>query len=558
MADNEKENLTAAPSTEEPAEKTENTETTETTETTGDAPKPEKPKKPVNVAMRKRLRYGGLATAITCVVVAIVVVLNILVSHLTERYPLKLDLTEDGIYEISQESIDYLTKLDKPVSINVLMGESNFQTGGTNMKMISELLEKYTQYSDKITLRYVDPNTDPDVVNRYQAGYSGTLQEGDIIVADANDDTKLRVVSVGDLFTYDQQKYAMYRYYGQGTLEDCITGFSGEQNLTAALLYVTDADPIHVAVLTTANGEPLYNQSYNAYSLGIFAQTLTKNGYDVQEIDLYNDTLDPAKYDVVVLPAPVNDLTATAVDNISAFLFNDGQYDHSMIYFADFTQGATPNLDELLSTWGIEVSDMMVLEGDQNAAQQVTLRIGNASVPVAKISDTDFAAGLANNSLPIVSPLCRSITLLWDSKTAGITHELLKTSDTVYLSKMGESTEDADKTPVGSQTVAALTQRRENIDNVTHQSSIMVLGSMLLTDVNVMQDASYNNANYLISAVNTMTGKGSGLIIAEKQLTKETLTLTTGDLHGAEAFILLIPTAVLVIGMVVILRRRNK
>ena len=278
----------------------------------------------------------------------------------------------------------------------------------------------------------------------------------------------------------------------------------------------------------------------------------------MQEIDLYNDTLDPAKYDVVVLPAPVNDLTSTAVDNISAFLFNDGQYDHSMIYFADFTQGATPNLDELLSTWGIEVSDMMVLEGDQNAAQQVTLRIGNASVPVAQISDTDFAAGLANNSLPIVSPLCRSITLLWDSKTAGITHELLKTSDTVYLSKMGESTEDADKTPVGSQTVAALTQRRENIDNVTHQSSIMVLGSMLLTDVNVMQDASYNNANYLISAVNTMTGKGSGLIIAEKQLTKETLTLTTGDLHGAEASILLIPTAVLVIGMVVILRRRNK
>ncbi|MBQ9695712.1 MAG: GldG family protein [Oscillospiraceae bacterium] len=521
-------------------------------------PDPEKPKKKVNIARRKRLKYGGLATAITCVVVAIVVLVNVLVSRLTERFPLKLDLTPDGMYEISDESIDYLKTLDQDVNFTVLMAESSFQTGGTNMKMISELLEKYTQYSRNITVSYVDPNTNPDVINQFQANYSGTLSSGDIVVSNAADPTKLRVVNVGDLFSYDQQKYMLYRYYGQGTLEDCITGFSGEQNLTAALMYVTDADPIHVAVLAKANEKPLYNQQAHVYALAMLEQTLTKNGYDVQEIDLYKDAIDPEKYEMIVLPAPVNDLTATAVDSISAFLFNDGNYDRNMLYIADFTQGETPNLDELLSTWGISVTRKLALEGDPDAAQQVALAIGNAAVPVASITDTDYSAGLSNDALPIVAPLCRPIELLWDSKTSGITSALLQTSDTVYLNDMGADTESADKSAAGAQTVAAVTKRRTNIDNITHQSSIMVLGSMMLSDANVMQDASYNNAQYLVSAVNTMTGKGSRLIISEKSLTNETLSLSTGEMRGSMVCVFLIPAAVFAAGVAVILRRRNK
>ena len=86
----------------------------------------------------------------------------------------------------------------------------------------------------------------------------------------------------------------------------------------------------------------------------------------------------------------------------------------------------------------------------------------------------------------------------------------------------------------------------------------MVLGSMMLSDANVMQDASYNNAQYLVSAVNTMTGKGSGLIISEKSLTNETLSLSTGEMRGSMVCVFLIPAVVFAAGVVVILRRRNK
>ncbi|HAJ96971.1 MAG TPA: hypothetical protein DCO72_04480 [Ruminococcus sp.] len=544
-------------------EKNEDAEMEDTSEAlpAPEPPKPEKTKKEkkkMSAGAQKKLRYGALATAITCVVTAIVVVVNILVSGLMEKYPLKLDLTEDGIYDISDESVEYLQGMQKDVDFTVLMSESSFQTSGVSMKMVSELLEKYAQYSDKVHLTFVDPSTNPDVVNSYQENYTGSLTEGDIIVSDSADKSKMRVVNVSNLFSYDQEKMYYYRYYGQGTLEDCITGFTGEQNLTSALMFVTDADPVKVAVLSKANGAPIYNQTYNYYSIGMIGQTLTKNGYDVKEVDIYTDEFSPETYDLIVLPAPINDLTSTAVDKISAFLYNDGEYNRNMLYIADFTQGNTPNLDELLSTWGISVTKNLALEGDEKSAQQVTLAVGNASVPVAEISDEAYSTGLVNTSLPIVAPLCRPIEFLWESQGGGITSALLKTSETVYLNEMGSKTENNKKEQAGAQTVMGVSVRKEYIDNVPHQSSVMVMGSMMLADYYLMQDASYNNAQYFISAVNTMAGKDSSLIIAEKQLTTQTLTMKTGEMRGSVLVVFAVPALVMAIGVFVIMRRRNK
>ncbi|MBR1555488.1 MAG: GldG family protein [Oscillospiraceae bacterium] len=533
-------------------------ETPETSKETNQ--KPKKEKKKLSVAARKKLKYGGIATAITCVVVAVVILVNVLVNVLVEKYPLKLDLTEDAKFEISEESISYLKTLNQDVNFTVLMAEKNFQTSGESLKMVSEILERYTQYTDKIHLRYVDPSTNPDVVNQYQANYSASLTEGDIVISNAADESKLRVVKIGNLFDYDQQKYAQYYYANQGSLEDCITGFSGEQNLTSALMNITDADPITIGVISTANGQAVYNAQFSGNALNALASTLYKNGYNIEDVDLYTTEFDTETYDMLLLPAPVIDLTANGIDKLSAFLYNDGKYDKDLIYIASFTQSDTPNLNEFLETWGIQVTNSLALESDATAAQQVALSIsmGAVSVPVATIAEDTYSAGLPNTSLPIAAPLCRAINLLWESKTSGITSALLKTSDSVYLSEMGKNTEEADKTPAGAQIIAAVSSRKNIEDNVTHDSNIMVLGSAMLCDSSLMQDASYNNAQYLMTVINNMAGKGDSLVIASKNLTNETITITTAEMRGIHIVIFVIPSAVIAIGIMVFLRRRNK
>ncbi len=517
----------------------------------------------MSAANKKKFKYGSIATAITCVVIAIVVVINVLVTMLVEKYPLKLDLTPNGMYEISDQTIDYLKELDQEVNFTVLMDESNFQTSGIYMQMVQEILERYTQYSGKIHLSYMDPTTHPDVVNKYQENYSGTLSEGDIVITNKADETKMRVVNINNMFSLDQNMLQYY-YYGYVSYADCVTGFTGEQDLTAALMYVTDANPITVGVIVYSdkeNNQAVFHADYHLDSVSSLIENLSKNGYDVQELDLYADELDPNTYDMLVLPAPTNDLSSDLIDKLSAFLYNNGLYERDLIYIADYTQSSTPNLDEFLATWGIQVNKQIAFESDSAKQQQIALYLPaqNGSVasvsPMASIVDEAYSEGLNNASLPIVTPYCRTITLLWDSRTGGITSSLLETSATTYLVDPSDM-ENTDDTPVGSQTVMAMTSRR--LDDGSAESNIMVLGGLCMLDYGVMQETAYNNAEFIVNAVNVMTDKESALIIAEKNLASSSITITKGQLNILQYVVYAIPFAVVVIGSVVFIRRRNR
>ena len=104
----------------------------------------------------KKLKYSSLANGITNIFVAVVVLVNVVVSQLVDRYPnLKLDLTTNNIYEISDETMDYIKNLNQKVEIGVSVEESSMD-GNQNYKMITEMLDKYKAYSDQIEVEYFD------------------------------------------------------------------------------------------------------------------------------------------------------------------------------------------------------------------------------------------------------------------------------------------------------------------------------------------------------------------------------------------------------------------
>ena len=65
----------------------------------------------------RRLRHGTMATVLSVCFVAAVVLVNVIVSILVERYPLSVDLTSNKIFELSDESIDYISNLDKDINV---------------------------------------------------------------------------------------------------------------------------------------------------------------------------------------------------------------------------------------------------------------------------------------------------------------------------------------------------------------------------------------------------------------------------------------------------------
>ena len=68
-------------------------------------------KKPLSI----QKKAGILSVSITMVIVVCLILLNVIMAVLTEKYPLKLDLTSNKVFQLSQDSIDYLAGLEKPV-----------------------------------------------------------------------------------------------------------------------------------------------------------------------------------------------------------------------------------------------------------------------------------------------------------------------------------------------------------------------------------------------------------------------------------------------------------
>ena len=196
-----------------------------------------KMKKPT-FAKKKNFKYGTVATAITIGFVALVVVINIIATLLLQKFPLSIDLTSSGKYEISQESIDYVQQLDRGVTIYVLADEADFNDPASEyVYQVGQLLRRYSQYSDKITVEYVDVENNPG----FAAGYQNeSLSAGDLIV---QPDLRYQKFNWQDTFDLT------YESSGQYITE--ITS-KAEQTLTSAVLYVTDDDQVLLIRMRTS------------------------------------------------------------------------------------------------------------------------------------------------------------------------------------------------------------------------------------------------------------------------------------------------------------------
>lgn len=540
---------------------------------------------------RKKLKYGGLATAVTVIFVAVVVLINVVVEQIGNRFPdFVLDLTTSNVYEISDETLDYIKNLDQDVEIAISAEESNFD-GDTYNRMITETLERYQGYSDHISVTYFDTTKDPDILAKYQELYSGDISSNEIIVRSGN---RIKVYPISDLFEIDQDMYQYY-YYGYVDYADIITAFKGEQVLTTAIMNVTDSNPKSVGLIMTANDDYIFSATNaNYYAITGVQTLLDDNGYDVTTLDLINDTLDPAEYDILLLPAPANDLTTDSVKKLTDFLYNDGDLGKQLIYIADYTQSSTPNLDSFLKEWNVQVDASSVFDEGSNT-QTVRVVAGNVNAPVTSVTtEADYNGNLANASLPIVAPLARPITELTSNNGRTVTN-LLTTSETSYLFPYMEARENADDEAAipdadtdatidstqatmeaateaattttfdassaerGSNAVMVLCRDQQSTGSEFIESDVIVLGSMSMLDYLLIQDSSYNNAEYFIGLLNSVCGKEDSIVIATKDLSQNSISTSDTQLKVIRTIVvIIIPLVVVVIGVVVAVRRRYR
>ena len=508
-------------------------------------------KQPFN---KKKLKYGVVAAAITVFVIAIVVFINLIAGVLTERMGLKLDLTAESKYEISQDTIDYIKGIDKDVEIAVMRDQTELSNGSMG-KIAVESLAKYQQNSEYITVNYYDIEKNPDIVNKFAKNYNGEIKEGSILVSCGD---RVKATTVTDLFIIDTSTY-----YQTGSVT--FSGYKGESIITSAIMSVTDANPVNIGILSYYNGQAIYHSDLN-YTVQAMIQLLDKNGYGYEEIDIISDEISPEKYNMIILPAPATDLTANVIEKLENYLYNDGNLDTDMVYIADVSQRQTPNIDSFLEVWGVTVGGNVVYESSEENMQQVNISRSSYPVaaPIATIVDETYSQGLSNTKLPVVMPASRNIELLFEANVDRATSAILNTADTTYLYPLHdtESAEnfDAETVEKSSQTVMALaTKVSMDSSNLEHKNNLLVIGDASFLDYYIVNTPNYNNAEFFINTLNQICGKENHLVIAEKNFEASTISITSSQVSAMQkVVVIVIPLIVAVCGIVVFIRRRNR
>ncbi|MBQ7784132.1 MAG: GldG family protein [Oscillospiraceae bacterium] len=491
---------------------------------------------------KRKLKYGSIATAITVIVIAVVVMINVITEIASDKVNMSIDLTVNGNFEISQQTIDYLSTVNEPVSIVCLSDELTFQTSNyIYYKQAYEVLKKYTYYNDNVTLTFVDMVKIPTYAERYKSMYKGEISAYSIVV---ESEKRIKVLEIMDLYNTETQFD-----YSSFSSVDVPVSSKAEQELTSAIMYVTDPDPIKAVMFNSETGAQSYDN---------IAALLNSNGYEVSEIDPLSAEI-PSEADVVVITAPLNDYDEYIIDMLYNFLDNGGNLGKSLIYLADMNQKDTKNIDTFLAEWGIKVENGIVGEMDTN-----NLQGQNYYVIREYLSENDYSANVSQPNLPVIDYYARPITLLFDTKDTRSTVPLLQTSETAFVitEEMQQAMANGEQPEIINNVQTTMAMGRKYIfdsENNMVFSNVLVLGSAEALNETFTSTTYYNNGDYFVSILNTMTGKNTGISIVAKDLASASIDVPQGDAATfAVVFVIVIPVAVLAAGIIIFVRRRTK
>ncbi len=524
----------------------------------------------------KKIKYGSMSVITIVIVTAIVVVINFMAAEMEKRSSMKIDLTGDKRYDLSEETIDVLKNLDKDVDILVTMPKSSFDTlaenqsaamsyqlqmmnqyYGTNYNdkvevpydMIPVILEKYEMYSKQgdgkgsVNVKYADLKVDPDAAAKYQANYSGgEIPSYSIVVASGKNVRVIASDEITGMLAVDEA--AM-----QNNTFSLV--FAGESKLTSDIMNVVDSNIIDVAIIKTANGQNMFRTDDASLVDSIEKELLNKNGYSCTDIDIVRDELDAEKYDMVVIPMPQNDFTEDGINKLQDFLYNDEKYGKNLVFIPCYTNINSPNLDEFLADWSIRIEKTLI--GDSKNYMGTN---GYQNILIG-VSDSESVGEVPNKSLPLIAPFSREITVLGKNNQNTVT-EVLKSSQTSGILQV--LSEDAEYSELaGSRNVAVISTRDHAVDLDVYKSRVIAFGSsMMFYDEYIVQNTTYNNANVILNMLNIANGKEVSAVIPEKSLQQNYIAPTSKESTVIKVIIVAVAVGVALAGLAVLVRRRNR
>lgn len=490
--------------------------------------KEEKTNKFVETLKKKWLINGTKTFLLVVIIIGLFIGISLWMKKLDIT---PIDLTEDKLYTLTDESKEKVKDIDQDVNI--------YFVGYTDSDSTIDLAKEYTKVNEKIKVDSVTTETRPDLAQKYGIE---TSSEG--IIVESGE--RYKVLSSSDLYTYDSS-----------------TGESqnvAEEKLTAAIRSVTVDKLPKVYFLS---GYSSFTLSSGMQYLNMYLQNEVN---EVTTLDVLSTGKVPDDCSVLVIASPEKDFDDIATNAITDYINKGGNI--LWLNSAMAKQVDLPNVNKILALYGIKPFEVGIIR-ETDSSKMVS---DSPDLILPEIQYADVTSKLYNAE-GIIFINATKINVVTDDELTSLNvtkTELVKTSENAYFRTNFQNTSNdpqSDETKgeylLGAQFDKTITEANEEAKTQAVKSKLIIYGeNYFVSDYQLTQStqtpmvAYRNNKDLVLNSIAYLSDREEDITV-RKSTGSVTYTATEQENRIILAIITFVPILIIVVGIIVWAKRRR-
>ncbi|GLI50562.1 hypothetical protein TSYNTROOL_06480 [Tepidanaerobacter syntrophicus] len=325
-------------------------------------------------------------TFITIFLVIVLIAVNLICA----QYHYRWDLTKSHRFTLSSKTKEVISQLDESIKITAFIAE-----GSSISTDIKNLLKEYDFASDKIEVKFIDPEKEPAIAKKYN------IQDYNTIIVEGT--KHQQTISPYNLYSPSANQYSM--------------NFNGEQAITRAILNLKQQNQ---AVIYFLSG---HGELSSISDLDSFNSFLQGEGYTTRQLDLPVVGKIPEDADLLISAGPQKDLMPNEEALLEKYIQSGGK----ILIFLTPTDPKVSlgGWKELIAGLGVEIHDDIVTDPQRSF-------YSDPLSPVPMVERHEVTQALLDKKLSVVFPYARSLAPLEKIPENLQVKSLLVTSDQAF------------------------------------------------------------------------------------------------------------------------------
>ena len=441
-----------------------------------------------------------------------------------------IDLTEEKLYTLTDESKERVKDIDKDVNIYFV----GYTDGDSNL----ELAKQYKNANEKIVAESVNAEDRPDLAEKYgiESGSTGIIVEcGD----------KSKVLTESDLVTYDTTTYE--------------TISIAEERLTSAIVSVTTDDIPKIYFL---EGYSDFSLSYNMNYLNVYLEN------EITEVDTLNILSTgnvPEDCDTLIITSPSKDFDDVAKTAIIDYINRGGNIlwlNAAMANAVDL-----PNVNEVLALYGVNPFEVGIIR-ETETSKMVS---GSPDLIIPNLGYSSITEDIYSDGIIFANATKININEEGLEDLNVVETDLATTSSGAYFrtnfnnsATTAEEGEETGAFVVGAELEKTITEANEETGEQAKTSTLIIYGeNYFISDYQLAQNSQYpaiqlgNNKDLILNSLAYLSDREED-ITARKSTGTVTYTATEQQDTIVRVIIFAVPAVIILVGLIVWQKRRRK